>query len=158
MNIKKIGFGLITLIVILFVVSPMFAAANTNVTSPNYDVNSKERTYKCDAFTKNTVQSNGKLTDNKPKYAITTVREDSKGFTIEAGGAFKEKMFLSNELTGPFNNFGSDSKTILSLRNDVPGALYFTIYTFADEQAPEDRPRNAPIENLTVLGQCRRTQ
>ena len=101
MNIKKIGFGLITLIVILFVVSPMFAAANTNVTSPNYDVNSKERTYKCDAFTKNTVQSNGKLTDNKPKYAITTVREDSKGFTIEAGGAFKEKMWVFSQRMPP---------------------------------------------------------
>jgi hypothetical protein len=158
--IKRIGFGLITLIVLLFVFAPLFATANTNVDSPTYNVNDKEKKYVCDAFTRNTVDAKGKLTDNNPKYTNTTVLEDQDGFTVKAGAAFKENLVLSNGLLGAGGNMGSDSHTILMKRSDVPGALYFMIYTFVNDKDPKARTTSddSPIKDLVVLGQCQRKQ
>lgn len=158
--IKRTGFILVTLIVALFVFAPMFAAANTNNSSPTYNVNDPEKKFVCAAYTRNTVQPNGKLTDNEAKYSNTTVLEDHNGFTIKAGEAFKEKLVLGNGLLGVGGNMGSDSHTIIMKRSEVPGALYFMIYTFANEKDPQERMSedDSPIKDLTVLGQCARKQ
>jgi hypothetical protein len=156
--IKRIGFALISLIVVLFVAAPLFAVANSNVNTPTYNVKSVDKTFKCQAYTRNTVQSNGELTDNQPKFSVTTIREDKDGFTIEAGDAFSEKLVLGNGLMGYGSNMGTDNHTILMKRNEVPGALYFIVYTFTDDKKAEERPKDSPIQNLIVVAQCKRTQ
>lgn len=158
--IKRAGFVLITLIVALFVFAPLFAVANTNNSSPTYNVKDKEQKFVCEAFTRNTIQSDGRLTDNNPKFVNTTVLENPDGFVIKPGDAFKEKVELGNGMTGPGSNMGSNSRTILMKRNEVPGALYFMIYTFDNDKDPKDRvdPKDSPIKDLIVLGQCMRKQ
>jgi hypothetical protein len=158
--IKRAGFVLITIIALLFVFAPLFAVANTNNSSPTYNVNDKERKYVCAAFTRNTVQDDGKLTDNNAKYANTTVLEGQEGFTIKAGEAFKEELKLSNGLMGFGGNMGSDNHTVLMKRDEVPGALYFMVYTFITDKDPKERMSSAdsPIKDLVVLGQCSRKQ
>lgn len=158
--IKRIGFALITVIALLFVFAPLFAVANTNNDSPTYNVNDKEKKFVCEAFTRNTVQPNGKLTDNSAKHSNTTVLENQDGFVIKAGEAFKEKVELGNGMTGPGSNMGSNSNAILQKRNDIPGALYFMIYTFDNDRDPKERvdPADSPIKDLVVLGQCQRKQ
>jgi hypothetical protein len=158
--IKRIGFALITVIVTLFVFAPLFAVANTSNDSPTYNVNDKEKKFVCEAFTRNTIQQDGKLTDNDPKYVNTTILENQKGFVIQAGDAFKDKLELGNGMMGAGSNMGSDSRTILMKRNEVPGALYFMIYTFINDKDPKARidPTDSPIKDLVVLGQCMRKQ
>jgi hypothetical protein len=158
--IKKIGFVLISLIALAFVVAPLFAVANSNNSSPTYNVNDKEQKFVCEAFTRNTIDADGKLTDNDPKYVKTTVLENKEGFTIKAGDAFKEKVVLGNGMIGPGSNMGSNSRSILQKRNEIPGALYFMIYTFDNEKDPKDRvdPADSPIKDMVVLGQCKRKQ
>jgi len=158
--IKRVGFILITLLVTLFVFAPLFAVANTSNSSPTYNVNDKEKKFVCEAFTRNTVQSNGKLTDNDAKYVNTTVLENQEGFVIKAGEAFKEKVELGNGMIGPGSNMGSNNNAILQKRDDIPGALYFMIYTFDNDKDPKDRadPADSPIKDLVVLGQCKRKQ
>lgn len=158
--IKRIGFVLISIIALAFVVAPLFALANTNNDSPTYNVNDKEKKFVCEAFTRNHVQSDGKLTDNDAKYAKTTVLENQEGFVVKAGDAFKEKLELGNGMMGAGSNMGSNSRTILMKRNEVPGALYFMVYTFDNDKDPKDRvdPADSPIKDLVVLGQCTRKQ
>lgn len=158
--IKRIGFVLISIIALAFVLAPLLATANTNNSSPTYNVNDKEKKFVCEAFTRNTIEESGKLTDNDPKYANTTILENQKGFVIKAGEAFKEELELGNGLMGPGSNMGSDSRTILMKRSEVPGALYFMIYTFANDKDPKERvdPTDSPIKDLVVLGQCKRKQ
>lgn len=158
--IKRIGFGLITLIVLLFVFAPMFAAANTNNSSPRYNVNDKEKKFVCEAFTRNTVDLKGRLSDNDAKYSNTTVLENDDGFTIKAGDAYKEQQVFGNGMTGPGSSMGSNSRAILMKRSEIPGALYFMIYTFDNEKDPKDRikPEDSPVKDLVVLGQCKRKQ
>jgi len=158
--LNKIGFGLSSILAMLFIFAPLFAMANTNNSSPTYNVNDKEKKFVCAAFTKNTVESNGKLTDNDPKYVNTTVLENEKGFTIKAGEAFKDKTVFSNGMTGPGSNMGSNKRAILMKRNEVPGALYFMVYTFTNEKDPKERQTetDSPVDNLVVLAQCQRKQ
>jgi len=158
--IKKIGFVLISLIALAFVVAPLFAVANTNVNSPTYNVNDKEKKFVCEAFTRNTVQADGKLTDNDAIYAKTTVLENQEGFVIKSGQAFKDTLKLSNGLIGYGGNMGSDNHTVLMKRSEVPGALYFMVYTFITDKDPKERVdvTDSPIKDLVVLGQCKRKQ